>query len=143
MATYEFACEFCGVAVEKDRKPKRLHCFDCRRRCYRMQQRCGAIVQRAIRDGIIPRVSTLSCVDCGKPACDYDHRDYTKPLEIEPTCRKCNLKRGQGKMPDDLLMQCPDKRCSRCGYDLWWRKVHDGGLCHGCWLHDYRKGLAA
>ena len=35
------------------------------------------------------------CVDCGEPAEMYDHRNYYKPLEVEPVCRKCNGQRGQ------------------------------------------------
>ena len=33
-------------------------------------------------------------MDCGKQAHEYDHRDYDKPLEVEPTCKSCNSKRG-------------------------------------------------
>jgi hypothetical protein len=39
----------------------------------------------------------FACADCGKPATDYDHRDYRKPLEVEPVCHSCNLKRGPAK----------------------------------------------
>ena len=35
------------------------------------------------------------CVDCGEPAEMYDHRNYYKPLEVEPVCRSCNSQRGQ------------------------------------------------
>lgn len=35
------------------------------------------------------------CVDCRKNrATQYDHRDYNKPLMVEPVCGSCNLKRG-------------------------------------------------
>jgi hypothetical protein len=27
----------------------------------------------------------------------YEHRDYTKPLQVEPVCRSCNALRGPGK----------------------------------------------
>ena len=27
-------------------------------------------------------------------AYDYDHRDYSKPLEVDPVCRRCNQMRG-------------------------------------------------
>jgi hypothetical protein len=36
----------------------------------------------------------MQCVDCGAQARDYDHRDYNKPLEVDPVCRRCNLRRG-------------------------------------------------
>lgn len=51
--------------------------------------------------GDIPRASTLDCIDCGEPATDYDHRDYTKPVDIEPVCRKCNIQRPEGYPPID------------------------------------------
>lgn len=34
------------------------------------------------------------CVDCKAPAICYDHRDYFLPLEVEPVCLRCNLRRG-------------------------------------------------
>lgn len=52
-------------------------------------------LNRAVRNGKIPKLDgTIPCVDCGAPACDYDHRDYSKPLDVEPVCRRCNLRRG-------------------------------------------------
>lgn len=53
-------------------------------------------VRKAVRRGQLPPVDSLKCTDCGRAATDYDHRDYTKPLEVEPTCRSCNLLRGPG-----------------------------------------------
>ena len=51
-------------------------------------------VKKAVKNGDLPPVSELKCVDCGKPAKHYDHRDYGKPLEVEPVCVSCNCKRG-------------------------------------------------
>jgi hypothetical protein len=42
------------------------------------------------------RAAEFLCVDCGDKASVYDHRDYNKPYEVDPVCRKCNLKRGPG-----------------------------------------------
>jgi hypothetical protein len=42
----------------------------------------------------MPHISTRSCCDCGADAKNYDHRDYTKPLEVDPVCFSCNYKRG-------------------------------------------------
>jgi hypothetical protein len=58
------------------------------------QVQAAAQVKKAIRKGILPPVATLICVDCGKPAQCYEHRDYNKPLEVEPTCKSCNTRRG-------------------------------------------------
>ena len=52
------------------------------------------VVCNAVKAGKLPKVTTLDCVDCGKPAEHYDHRDYNKPLDVEPVCRSCNKKRG-------------------------------------------------
>lgn len=61
-----------------------------------LAHRARARVLKAVIRGKLPPVSSLKCVDCGRLATDYDHRDYTKPLEVEPTCRSCNLLRGPG-----------------------------------------------
>lgn len=53
-----------------------------------------AEVARAVRRGELPKVNTLRCVDCGGQAREYDHRDYNKPLEVEPVCNLCNRQRG-------------------------------------------------
>jgi hypothetical protein len=53
-----------------------------------------AAVAKAVKKGILPSVKTLICVDCGKPSECYDHRDYNKPLDVVPVCRKCNFRRG-------------------------------------------------
>jgi len=57
--------------------------------------KAGAKVHAAIRRGSIPKLDgTIGCVDCGKPARHYDHRDYTKPLDVVPVCISCNYRRG-------------------------------------------------
>ena len=49
--------------------------------------------------GKLPRADTMLCVDCGKQADRYDHRDYRRPLDVEPVCLKCNAARGEGMNP--------------------------------------------
>lgn len=56
--------------------------------------RAMALVQREIREGRMPRVHGLRCVDCERPAIRYDHRDYNRPLDVAPVCNGCNLRRG-------------------------------------------------
>lgn len=51
-------------------------------------------VAAAVYCGSIPKLSGLSCVDCGSQAHEYDHRDYSKPLDVDPVCRSCNRQRG-------------------------------------------------
>ena len=45
----------------------------------------------AYRDG---RKPASLCVDCGSPAEIYEHRDYNRPLDVQPVCRSCNSRRG-------------------------------------------------
>ena len=58
-------------------------------------EKCVAhdMVASAVRRGDLPRVSTCDCVDCGIQAADYHHEDYSKPLDVEPLCRLCHVKR--------------------------------------------------
>lgn len=61
----------------------------------RWHSRITSIVHNAVSLGILPKLDgSIPCVDCGKPATDYDHRDYNRPLDVDPTCHSCNLKRG-------------------------------------------------
>lgn len=53
-----------------------------------------AKVHRAIKKGVLPPARSCVCTDCGKPARHYDHRDYNKPLEVDPVCESCNHLRG-------------------------------------------------
>ena len=54
-----------------------------------------ARVAIAVRQGQLARLDgTIQCTDCEKPATQYDHRDYLKPLEVYPVCRGCNRRRG-------------------------------------------------
>lgn len=59
-------------------------------------------VQAAIEIGFLPALDgAINCVDCGIPAKCYDHRDYAKPLDVEPVCVGCNVRRGPGANRDD------------------------------------------
>jgi hypothetical protein len=51
-------------------------------------------VALAIRTGQLLHPTNFKCVDCGDAAVEYDHRDYNKPLHVDPVCRSCNLQRG-------------------------------------------------
>ena len=52
------------------------------------------LVKKAVDSCAIPKASDFPCADCGEKAVEYDHRDYTKPLAVDPVCRSCNTKRG-------------------------------------------------
>lgn len=55
-----------------------------------------------VRAKKLKKASNFNCLDCGMKAEVYDHRDYKKPLDIEPVCKSCNYKRGSGKNRDIL-----------------------------------------
>ncbi len=59
-----------------------------------------SMVASAIKRGVLPKLDgSIACVDCGRRAHEYDHRDYGRPLEVEPVCRCCNKARGTAKYP--------------------------------------------
>ena len=74
---------------------------------FRLQDKAIQEVQRAIAEGTLPNLKTTptACVDCGRPARHYDHRDYDKPLEVEPVCVKCNQLRGPAEGYDSRLAE--------------------------------------
>lgn len=99
-------------------------CLECGKEFYRpwakMCQPCGAAKERAatkrraksqpiavaarrkvsiaVKKGLLPHLRhvEIPCVDCGATARCYDHRDYSKPLEVDPVCVACNRLRGPG-----------------------------------------------
>ena|SRR3990172_8003554 len=63
-----------------------------------LKEAAGNLVRRAVKKGILPKLDgTIKCVDCGGIAKHYDHRDYSRPLDVNPVCPKCNSNRGPGK----------------------------------------------
>lgn len=65
-----------------------------RRRFWNGQQQAHAAVSAAIKKGLLEPVTEFVCSDCDNDATDYDHRDYGKPLDVDPVCRSCNRRRG-------------------------------------------------
>lgn len=70
-------------------------CIDCIPHRIKVQLRVQGQVARAVREGklLSLRAESVPCVDCGNRAACYDHRDYAKPVDVEPVCRSCNLRR--------------------------------------------------
>jgi len=68
---------------------------------FKFQSFCHAAVHRAVKAGVLPDLSTgeYACTDCGGVASEYDHRDYARPLDVDPVCRSCNRKRGVAVYP--------------------------------------------
>jgi transcription elongation factor Elf1 len=78
------------------------------------QMAATAAVNRAIKRGELLPPAEFICVDCGKQAQIYEHRDYNKPLDVEPTCRPCNAKRGYA-IPKKMTFSEFIATCKRCG----------------------------
>lgn len=90
-------CEDCKADLSHRHHLARV-CFKCagaRANAPDMAKARAAVAQ-AIKRGALVHPSILDCTDCGKQARDYDHRDYSKPLAVEPVCRSCNKLRGPG-----------------------------------------------
>lgn len=126
-------CEACGVAPAmgpgKGRYGYFCYCRPCldakiaaevaptieRRKQMRMKTRRTVAEKRlfvaahrfvaiAIRNGFLDVLDgTQVCVDCGAIATVYEHRDYGRPLDVEPVCRACNGRRGMGAMPPRVI----------------------------------------
>ena len=103
-------CVGCGAPL-LDQSGSRLFCSNCSHERYAQRAKAMAPVYRqvyrAIRRGDLPPPSECQCVDCHGPASVYEHRDYAKPLDVQPVCRRCNSHRGSAaNLPLDVL----DKR---------------------------------
>ena len=86
-------CQHCGETRQRFSKSK--YCLSCNwAKRHPLAGTASNLVSCAVQRGDLPRVDTLICTDCDKQATDYDHRDYNKPLEVDPVCRGCNGRRG-------------------------------------------------
>lgn len=56
-------------------------------------------VQSLIASRVLSKPTVHKCVDCGATATCYDHRDYSKPWQVEPVCDRCNRLRGPAIHP--------------------------------------------
>lgn len=92
------SCLLCG-GEKKGRHFMAALCNPCSKRARQLTQRAGHMVRAAIELGLLPPLESCKCVDCGDPAKFYDHRDYGRPLEVDPVCHGCNVRRGPAKHP--------------------------------------------
>jgi len=60
-----------------------------------LRQSAQSKITCAIKQGRMPRAATFDCVDCGRKAYSYDHREYRKPFAVSPVCQRCNVMRGR------------------------------------------------
>lgn len=64
-----------------------------RQKAHPEQHKAHKKVLYAVKVGKLPAVTSLTCADCGKPARNYHHEDYSKPLDVIPLCRFCHAAR--------------------------------------------------
>jgi hypothetical protein len=93
-------CAICGKSFYREVQSR--YCFPCAEVARKTKQSAYRKVKRAIERGELPEIHTQYCVDCGAFARYYEHRDYSKPLDVVPVCQSCNMKRGPGAYPKKL-----------------------------------------
>lgn len=98
-------CLDCNAPMEsaEGRRKRRvpLRCVQCKakwdeQRDVPGQRAAHKAVKAAIKNGTLRPPSERLCADCGKRAHCYDHRDYSRALDVDPVCIACNWKRGHG-----------------------------------------------
>lgn len=87
-------CAACGESFQSRATTPRTFCNECITQHRLEGSRANTAIFKAVKAGVLPKVSSLKCSDCDRQAEAYDHRDYTRPLEVEPVCTQCNGKRG-------------------------------------------------
>lgn len=101
----EIVCALCHDPIAKSEYSTRnvvrpRHCPDCAaahrygKDVLSGRGTAAVAVQRARVDGLLLPPTAMACADCGNPADCFDHRDYSKPLEVDAVCRSCNVIRG-------------------------------------------------
>jgi len=98
-----YKCRVCGTKERARGGSQYFRCSSCRTSInysgkYFLHDHggAGAMAQvcGAIKSGALKHPTQFKCSDCGNKAVEYDHRDYNRPLEVDPVCRSCNLRRG-------------------------------------------------
>lgn len=87
-------CHYCADPLPRFSHGNKAICALCaalRRRTIRRAERAITI---AVKNGVLKPAYARLCADCGAQAFGYDHRDYSKPLQVEPVCNGCNRRRG-------------------------------------------------
>lgn len=88
-------CALCTAVIATDRRASSYCSWACVMQATSIASKASTVLRNAINKGKAPAMAPETlCVDCGAKATDFDHRDYTKPLDVEPVCRACNIRRG-------------------------------------------------
>ncbi len=95
---YTHCCD-CGAAKGPGAHAFSARCKPCGDHFSGWMFAANRAINRAKARGELKPASRYSCVDCGSQARDWEHRDYTKPLDVQPVCRRCNQHRGPALYP--------------------------------------------
>ena len=134
-------CKFCGISSRH--VGMKNVCIECRNNRLEQTSPAHKLVNRAVVNGVLPHPKKRRCADCGKKATCYDHRDYSKPLDVVPLCQSCNLLRGHGKCKSivnkEYVVNAPVRvEVRSCGK---WRTVdaaiQDNGVARVMLPHPY------
>jgi len=79
---------------------QRLFCVDCQDLVETARRKAHYRLYARIKKGLMPPASAFKCSDCGAQADRFDHRDYSKPYDVEPVCCTCNRNRGPAILGD-------------------------------------------
>jgi hypothetical protein len=78
------------------KSPRRAYALAARMKGNHNEQ-ARMLTKYAVKIGFLPHPANSRCVDCRRVQAEcYDHRDYSKPLEVDPVCLRCNSSRGKG-----------------------------------------------
>lgn len=88
-------------AGPRDGYRRSLRCVPCGRTYYGWMLAANRAICRARAKGLLGAAAEHKCADCEAQAFDWDHRDYAKPLDVQPVCRSCNQRRGPALFPRD------------------------------------------
>lgn len=90
-----YQCRRCSAEFQAFPMGRHWYCDECQSASYEARRRASKWMSLAIRTGRLLPARTFRCVDCGeKWATAWEHRDYDKPLDVDPTCDSCNFRRG-------------------------------------------------
>jgi hypothetical protein len=92
-----YSCRRCSAEFRAFVIGRHWYCKPCRLMSYEAARWAKVWVARAMRSGVLMHANQHRCVDCGEWATGWEHRDYAKPLAVDPTCSSCNFKRGPAK----------------------------------------------
>lgn len=99
----ERVCCYCGELTRRHYHAR--YCWACFYARQPFVVTAVRAVLKAARCGQLQSVLGKLCADCLAPASAYDHRDYSRPLAIDPVCRSCNIRRGPAKFPSGTRRQ--------------------------------------